>query len=39
MRKLLLTTTLALPLTLGAAFAQDTAPAAIPRWSLPKPPP
>ncbi len=28
MRKLLLTTTLALPLTLGAAFAQDTAPAA-----------
>ena len=30
MRKLLLTTTLALPLTLGAAFAQDTAPAADP---------
>lgn len=30
MRKLLLTTTLALPLTMGAAFAQDTAPAADP---------
>lgn len=30
MRKLLLTTTLALPLTFGAAFAQDTAPAADP---------
>ncbi|CAM3150600.1 PRC-barrel domain-containing protein [Paracoccus nototheniae] len=30
MRKLLLTTTLALPLTFGAALAQDTAPAADP---------